>query len=109
MKNKNFSKKETPYQNLVVQHRFSEDIMNIVNEFYEPDEKLKMPNNNKNFEKYKMNISEVNLNESIGLIDTSVLSSDFIELLKPKNSKLDLSNNLEFRNFDSNYSLFLKK
>jgi len=106
MKNQELSK--IPYQNLVIQHRFSEGIMSIVNEFYDPNEKLKMPINYSPFKEYVLKISGNSLNESIALIDTSILSLDFIELLKNTNLKLGISNP-GFKNFDSNQSIFQRR
>lgn len=53
IKNKKNMKENKAYTSLEVQHRFTEQIMNVVNIFYDKDEKLKMPDKPLNFYKYK--------------------------------------------------------
>ena len=72
-------KKLAPYQNLTIQHRFCENIMNIVNTFYDYDERLEMPSNPRKFPKYKMNFkysngSNKSCDDSVILIDSSSLN-----------------------------------
>ncbi|MBR4486436.1 hypothetical protein IKS57_03660 [bacterium] len=61
--------------------------MNVVNTFYDYDEKLELPTPQKNFSKYKLNLLVQNgmsksLEDPVILIDTSILSSAILEDFK---------------------------
>ena len=76
-----------PYQNLTVQHRFCNEIMNVVNTFYFHDEQLQMPKTQRNFAKYKLNFYpkngiECSVDDPVLLIDTSMLGTDICEYFK---------------------------
>ena len=81
-------KPTTPYQNLTIQHRFCEDIMNVVNTFYEDNEKLQMPKEPRDFPSYKFNLtserngSKQTYDEHVVLIDSSYLSNNIYDYFK---------------------------
>lgn len=84
-------RKYAPYQNLVVQHRFCNEIMNVVNTFYEDDEKLQMPINARNFPFYHLKLQLINAttkdyDEPVILIDTSILSDDMVNYYQTNHS-----------------------
>ena len=95
----------TPYQNLTIQHRFCEDIMNVVNTFYENDEKLQMPKESRNFPSYKFNLtserngSEQTYDERVILIDSSYLSNNIYDYFKNQcQIKINQNDSFDTRN-----------
>lgn len=90
-----------PYHNLKIQHRFSENIMNCVNEFYDYDEKLEMPLKSKVFNKYKCDFAS----DDFSLIDTSWIGKEFLNEIDKEGLTIPIYNNL-YSSFDSNCSIF---
>lgn len=83
-KNKNTDKR--PYENLTYQHRFTKNIMDCVNVFYEDDEKLEMPETQKDFNKYTYNLKDYNpINCETSIIDSSKIDVKYESILKEKN------------------------
>lgn len=67
-----------PYQFLTKQHRFCSSIMNVVNTFYDDNEKLTMPDPSKIFNEYNLNLLSLQdmkqtLADPCLIIDTSYL------------------------------------
>ena len=67
-----------PYQFLTEQHRFCSSIMNVVNTFYDDNEKLTMPDPSKIFNEYNLNLLSLqNMKQTLAdpclIIDTSYL------------------------------------
>ena len=99
------NKKYAPYQNLTIQHRFCREIMDVVNTFYEDEEKLEMPAKPRAFPTYKLNLLNENGSTSsyydpVILIDSSILSNEIQEYFKT-NYHLKVTND----SFDTNYWL----
>ena len=70
-----------PYQFLTEQHRFCDSIMNVVNTFYDDNEKLTMPEPSKVFNEYQLNLlSKQNINQTLAdpclIMDTSYLDEN---------------------------------
>ena len=70
-----------PYQFLTEQHRFCASIMNVVNTFYDDNEKLSMPEPSKVFNEYHLNLlSRQNMVQALSdpclIIDTSYLDAN---------------------------------
>ncbi|VEU59401.1 AAA domain-containing protein [Mesomycoplasma neurolyticum] len=82
------------YQYLAEQHRFNEDIMGLVNLFYNDDEELRMPPDGKK-EIYKFEGNKV-YNSSIVLVNTSKFSDSYFKLLNSKN----------IQNLDNKFDVF---
>ncbi|MBQ5492424.1 MAG: hypothetical protein IIT78_00915, partial [Mycoplasmataceae bacterium] len=100
-------KPTTPYQNLTIQHRFHEDIMNVVNTFYENDEKLKMPKEPRDFPSYKFNLtserngSKQTYDEQVILIDSSYLSKNIYDYFKNEHQiKINQNDSFDTRNWN---------
>ncbi|MDK2819392.1 MAG: AAA family ATPase [Mycoplasmataceae bacterium] len=102
--NKFIETKNRPYHNLKIQHRFTENIMNCVNHFYDHDEKLGMPSFYNEPNHYVIGAKYAKGNDDFCLIDTSYLNDSF------KNKVLDSGVSIKSRNgryssFDSNTQL----
>ncbi|WP_334198885.1 AAA domain-containing protein [Spiroplasma taiwanense] len=93
----------TSYNFLKVQHRFTEDIMKIVNEVYDKNEKLKVPNNynEKKFRKYNLNY-----NNDVIFLDTSFISKNFYDFWNKNKVKSNLLFKPNDKSFDQLKSLF---
>ena len=70
-----------PYQFLTEQHRFCASIMNVVNTFYDDNEKLTMPEPSKVFNEYNLNILSIqHINQTLAdpciIMDTSYLDGN---------------------------------
>lgn len=95
-----------PYQFLTEQHRFCASIMNVVNTFYDDNEKLSMPEPCKIFNEYSLNLlSKQNINQTLAdpciIMDTSYLDENTQAFFLNKyNIKSKIS--FDTTNWDSN-------
>lgn len=89
------------YQNLDVQHRFNDEIMELVNLVYDENEKLKMPENPRPFKAIELDFDKIYDNQVI-MMDTSYLSKQFIDL-KTESSIVKL--NYGMKSFDQVQSI----
>ena len=97
-----------PYQNLTVQHRFCNEIMNVVNTFYEDDEKLQMPEQPRKFPTYSFSLTYHNgntqqCNEPVILIDSSKLSDQMQTYFKKTyHIKMDTNDSFDTNTWNNN-------
>lgn len=68
--------KDKAYTNLKIQHRFNEQIMELVNLVYDEKEKLEMPEKPREFKDVKLKLKKV-YDSKIMLVDTSLIDEDF--------------------------------
>lgn len=93
-----------PYHNLRVQHRFTNNIMNCVNHFYDDDEQLKMPQNQIKWNNYELGFQKGIGNGDISLFDTSYMSKSFSNKVRSSGISLSDPINGNYSSFDSNSS-----
>lgn len=91
------------YRFLNVQHRFTENIMNVVNNIYMDSEQLEMPKVQKEFKKYNFSYNNTNFNEDTCIVDTTHMSLDDQNLFRSKG--VQLTNDYSF---DSKNSILIK-
>ncbi len=94
------------YKFLNIQHRFNEEIMDIVNFVYDEEEKLQLPSTKRNEIIVKLNYNKTYSN-AVNILDTSYISENFIKYVK-ENSKYSQTLNI-FKgqvSFDQKISLF---
>lgn len=101
------NKPGTPYTFLNIQHRFTEQIMQLVNVYYDYEEKLKMPNKKREFNAFPVYINgEKNNSELIG-IDTSHITNDYIKFLN--NELVDIKFKQGDGSFDQEHSILTRE
>ncbi len=93
-----------PYHNLKIQHRFTNNIMNCVNLFYDYDEQLQMPQDQKKWNTYELGFQNSKCNRDLSLFDTSYMNKSFANKVQNSGISLSIQPNGNYSSFDSSSS-----